>query len=235
MRSQEERNQNLEAFKSGDVRFLICTDVAARGIDIQELPFLIMTSLPDVSDQFFHRVGRVGRADRLGLAISIASAVKEKVWYHRCANRGRGCANTKLVDQGGCTVWFDEPMYLKEIQDKVGAPLPTMDPVTLEVPGILSGVAAGKASPKASKSQPKEQEDLRARKRPGAAAPTGPRREAVAVAGSLLVYGKARDDASTRDSIAHVQELRPAVDELRNLEQNIQSLFVTLPQRMAQA
>lgn len=47
MRSMEERRANLEAFKEGDVRFLICTDVAARGIDIKGLPFMINFTLPD--------------------------------------------------------------------------------------------------------------------------------------------------------------------------------------------
>lgn len=56
MRSQEERRKNLEYFKAGDVRFLVCTDLAARGIDIKELPFLMMLTLPDEPDQFFHRV-----------------------------------------------------------------------------------------------------------------------------------------------------------------------------------
>ena len=72
-RSMEERRRNLQAFKDGDVRFLICTDVAARGIDIQGLPFVINMTLPDQSEDYIHRVGRVGRADHMGLAISIVS------------------------------------------------------------------------------------------------------------------------------------------------------------------
>lgn len=111
MREQAERQRNLQHFKDGDVRFLICTDVAARGIDIKELPFLMMMTLPDDPDQWFHRVskqcdinqveqvGRVGRADRMGLALCLVATEKEKVWYHKCSNRGRGCTNTKLVDQ----------------------------------------------------------------------------------------------------------------------------------------
>lgn len=50
----------MKAFKDGDVRFLICTDVAARGIDIAGLPFLINMTLPDRSEDYIHRVGRVG-------------------------------------------------------------------------------------------------------------------------------------------------------------------------------
>ena len=47
MRSMDERRRNLQAFKDGDVRFMICTDVAARGLDIKELPFVINVTLPD--------------------------------------------------------------------------------------------------------------------------------------------------------------------------------------------
>ena len=49
-----------QAFKDGDIRFLICTDVAARGIDIAGLPFVINMTLPDRSEDYIHRVGRVG-------------------------------------------------------------------------------------------------------------------------------------------------------------------------------
>ena len=50
----------LQAFKDGDIRFLICTDVAARGIDIAGLPYVINMTLPDRSEDYIHRVGRVG-------------------------------------------------------------------------------------------------------------------------------------------------------------------------------
>jgi ATP-dependent RNA helicase DDX1 len=79
-RSQRERFQNLETFKQGDVRFLISTDVAARGIDIKELPFVINVTLPDAPEMYIHRCGRVGRADVMGLAISIVAKHDEKVF-----------------------------------------------------------------------------------------------------------------------------------------------------------
>jgi len=77
-RTQQERSANVRNFKEGKVRFLICTDVAARGIDIKELPYLINYSLPERVEDYIHRVGRVGRADRMGLAISIVATLKEK-------------------------------------------------------------------------------------------------------------------------------------------------------------
>eukprot|EP00943_MAST-04B_sp_MAST-4B-sp1_P003932 g3932.t1 len=65
-RRQQERRDNLQYFKDGDVRFLICTDVAARGIDIKGLPFVINFTLPDKTENYIHRIGRVGRAGKMG-------------------------------------------------------------------------------------------------------------------------------------------------------------------------
>ena len=81
MRSMEERQKSLIDFKEGEVRILIATDVAARGIDIRELPFVINVTLPDIPQTYVHRAGRVGRADRLGLAISLVATADERVWY----------------------------------------------------------------------------------------------------------------------------------------------------------
>ncbi len=50
----------MQAFKEGEVRFLICTDVAARGLDISGLPYVINLTLPDRAEDYIHRVGRVG-------------------------------------------------------------------------------------------------------------------------------------------------------------------------------
>ena len=61
------------------MRFLICTDVAARGIDITGIPYVVNVTLPDDKQNYVHRIGRVGRAERMGLAISLVSKVKEKV------------------------------------------------------------------------------------------------------------------------------------------------------------
>jgi len=50
----------IQAFKEGAVRFLICTDVAARGLDISGLPYVVNVTLPDRAEDYIHRVGRVG-------------------------------------------------------------------------------------------------------------------------------------------------------------------------------
>jgi ATP-dependent RNA helicase DDX1 len=122
-RQQRERRENLEAFKDGDVRFLICTDVAARGIDLKELPFVINMTLPDEPEQYYHRIGRVGRAGRMGLAISIVAcdgSDNEKVWYHSNCKNKKMCHQTKLVKHGGCCIYYNEKLCLKNIEDKLG-------------------------------------------------------------------------------------------------------------------
>lgn len=72
---------------------------------------MINVTLPDEKSNYVHRIGRVGRAERMGLAISLVSSVPEKVWYHGewCPSRGRNCNNTNLTDQGGCCIWYNEP------------------------------------------------------------------------------------------------------------------------------
>jgi len=118
-RKPNERKNNLERFKREEVRFLICTDVAARGIDITGLPFIINMTLPDEKSNYVHRIGRVGRAERMGLAISLVGSTPEKVWYHGewCSSRGRNCNNTNLTEQGGCCIWYNEPRLLADIED----------------------------------------------------------------------------------------------------------------------
>ena len=122
-RTAEERIQHLAAFKAGQVRFLICTDVAARGIDITGLPYVINMTLPDKPETYIHRIGRVGRADHIGLAISLVAAedLIEKQWFHTCnrTDRGRNCHNINLVNNGGCVIEFNEYNMLKSIEERL--------------------------------------------------------------------------------------------------------------------
>ncbi|MDH5216784.1 MAG: DEAD/DEAH box helicase [Gammaproteobacteria bacterium] len=73
-KSQAARTKALEDFKTGVVRALVATDVAARGIDITDLPHVINFDLPDVAENYVHRIGRTGRAGATGEAISLVSA-----------------------------------------------------------------------------------------------------------------------------------------------------------------
>ncbi|MDK2798350.1 MAG: ATP-dependent helicase RhlE [Tepidiphilus sp.] len=77
-KSQQQRFEVLEAFKNGSLRVLVATDVAARGLDIEELPFVINYALPSNPEDYVHRVGRTGRAGHEGLAISLVDASEEE-------------------------------------------------------------------------------------------------------------------------------------------------------------
>jgi len=68
---QSKRSAALKGFKAGQIRILIATDVASRGIDIEQLPCVINYDLPRSPNDYIHRVGRTGRAGQLGLAISL--------------------------------------------------------------------------------------------------------------------------------------------------------------------
>ncbi|QPG05213.1 DEAD/DEAH box helicase [Salinimonas marina] len=77
-RTQQARTQALDGFKGGRIKVLIGTDLAARGIDIEQLPCVINVDLPYVPEDYIHRIGRTGRASSRGLAISLFSEDESK-------------------------------------------------------------------------------------------------------------------------------------------------------------
>ncbi|MGI4777688.1 MAG: DEAD/DEAH box helicase [Janthinobacterium lividum] len=76
-KSQSARTQALAGFKSGDIRALVATDIAARGIDIDELPHVVNYEIPNVSEDYVHRIGRTGRAGNSGEAVSLVCLDEE--------------------------------------------------------------------------------------------------------------------------------------------------------------
>jgi ATP-dependent RNA helicase RhlE len=70
-KSQQQRTEALEGFKSGKIRVLVATDVAARGLDIDDLPHVINYELPHTAEDYIHRIGRTGRAGKHGDATSL--------------------------------------------------------------------------------------------------------------------------------------------------------------------
>ena len=86
-RTQPERERALEAFKSGEVRVLVATDVAARGLDIEALPHVVNFELPVHAQDYVHRIGRTGRAGMEGHAICLVSFEEED----RADGRSTGC------------------------------------------------------------------------------------------------------------------------------------------------
>ncbi len=76
-KSQSARTQALAGFKSGEIRALVATDIAARGIDIDELPHVVNYEIPNISEDYVHRIGRTGRAGNSGEAISFVCLDEE--------------------------------------------------------------------------------------------------------------------------------------------------------------
>ena len=78
-KSQGARTRALAGFKSGNVRVLVATDIAARGIDIHQLPHVVNLDLPNVAEDYVHRIGRTGRAGLNGHAISLVAAEEHEL------------------------------------------------------------------------------------------------------------------------------------------------------------
>lgn len=72
--AQDKRNEAMSRFKSGEIKILLATDVAARGIDVDDISHVINYDMPRTSDVYLHRIGRTGRAGAKGTAISIVEA-----------------------------------------------------------------------------------------------------------------------------------------------------------------
>ena len=88
-KSQGARQRALSNFKSGNIKVLIATDIAARGIDIDDLSHVINYDLPNISETYIHRIGRTGRAGASGIALSFCDA-EERAYLHDIQ---------KLIDQ----------------------------------------------------------------------------------------------------------------------------------------
>ncbi|CAD7927474.1 unnamed protein product [Amoebophrya sp. A120] len=244
MRDQDERRMNLEAFKEGDIRFLVCTDVAARGIDIQGLPYLIMVTLPDDIENYIHRVGRVGRAERVGLAISLVATEREKVWYHKCKSRGKDCrpwpGNTCLtvpfgtdgklkradpsawcVDEGGCSIWYDEPDLIQRVEKRIQMPLKHMDRDDFSIENLLP-------SPLTEAELAKKNSNKTAAGKNGTSGVGEKSRrgkQAASAQQTAVVYGKKQnEDVGTKKIF---NELVNSVKELAEMEKFIQQRFVS--------
>ena len=78
-KSQNARTKALADFKAGQMRILVATDIAARGLDIDQLPHVVNFELPNVEEDYVHRIGRTGRAGRSGEAISLVAPDEEKL------------------------------------------------------------------------------------------------------------------------------------------------------------
>ena len=78
-KSQDERLKALESFKNGEVDLLVCTDVAARGLDIKDVPAVFNFDVPFNAEDYIHRIGRTGRAGASGLAVSFVASSDQRL------------------------------------------------------------------------------------------------------------------------------------------------------------
>ena len=76
--AQKYRNETLDAFKNGEIRLLVCSDVAARGLDVDEVSHVFNYDVPYHPDDYVHRIGRTGRAGKSGEAWMLATSSDEK-------------------------------------------------------------------------------------------------------------------------------------------------------------
>jgi ATP-dependent RNA helicase DeaD len=78
--SQREREKTLAAFKAGEIQFLVATNVASRGLDITDLPYVLSYDIPEDADTYVHRVGRTARMGRTGTAITFVAEWDLDAW-----------------------------------------------------------------------------------------------------------------------------------------------------------
>ena len=99
-KSQSARTQALADFKSGELRALVATDIAARGIDIDELPHVVNMDIPNVPEDYVHRIGRTGRAGASGEAVSLV-CMDEEGFMHEIERFTRQQIPVRILDGFG--------------------------------------------------------------------------------------------------------------------------------------
>ena len=99
-KSQSARTQALAEFKSGELRALVATDIAARGIDIDELPHVVNFDIPNVPEDYVHRIGRTGRAGASGEAVSLV-CMDEEGFMHEIERFTRQQIPVRVLDGFG--------------------------------------------------------------------------------------------------------------------------------------
>ncbi|MFA6789149.1 MAG: DEAD/DEAH box helicase [Arcobacteraceae bacterium] len=114
-KSQSARTKALDDLKKGSVRILVATDIAARGIDIDQLPHVINYELPNISEDYVHRIGRTGRAGNVGIAISLVCG--EELEYLKSIER----LMKKDIPQEILTGFTSKQVYTPEVKVQRGS------------------------------------------------------------------------------------------------------------------
>ena len=99
---QRERERTLQKFKDGRLRVLVATDVAARGLDIDDVDAVFNYDVPDEQEYYIHRIGRTGRARKHGVAYTLVGSITEGVHMDQIAKNSRFDITILKYDQDGC-------------------------------------------------------------------------------------------------------------------------------------
>ena len=106
---QRLREQTLKKFKDGKIRVLVATDVAARGLDIDDVDAVFNYDVPDEQEYYIHRIGRTGRAKKHGVAYTLMATVTEAVKMRDIARNTRTQIQLLKYDKDGCLMLVDNP------------------------------------------------------------------------------------------------------------------------------
>ena len=106
---QRIREQTLKKFKEGKLRVLVATDVAARGLDIDDVDVVFNYDVPDEQEYYIHRIGRTGRAKKHGVAYTLMATVTEAVKMRDIARNTRTQIQLLKYDKDGCLTLVDNP------------------------------------------------------------------------------------------------------------------------------
>ena len=99
---QKGRERTLQKFKAGKLRVLVATDVAARGLDIDDVDVVFNYDVPDEQEYYIHRIGRTGRAKRHGVAYTLSASVPESIQMRNIAQTTRAEIQLLKYDEDGC-------------------------------------------------------------------------------------------------------------------------------------
>ena len=105
---QRIREKTLEKFKKGEIKVLVATDVAARGLDIDDVDAVFNYDVPDEMENYTHRIGRTGRAKRHGVAYTFVSTVTESVRMDDIVRNTKAEIQRLKYDQDGCLMLVEE-------------------------------------------------------------------------------------------------------------------------------
>ena len=107
-KSQNQRTKTLDAFKNGNVTILVATDIAARGIDVENISHVINFELPNIPESYVHRIGRTARAGKSGVAVSLCDGAEreylrdiEKLVGYKISSTGNGGAGDEPEPRRG--------------------------------------------------------------------------------------------------------------------------------------